>query len=77
MLRVWSKALSGILERIEGFEGIVEGRWDLRLLGRTRLLLITEALPSKSTHCPREGLGTVCFTEEWGCALCCSRRERL
>lgn len=25
MLRVWSKALSGILERIEGFEGIVEG----------------------------------------------------
>lgn len=33
MLRVWVKALSGRLERIEGLEGIVEGWWDLRLHG--------------------------------------------
>lgn len=46
-------------------------------LEATWLLLITEALPSNITHCPRDGLGTVCFIEEWGCALCCSRRERL
>lgn len=55
-------------------EGIIEGRWDLKLLGRTWLPSIMEALPSRSTHCPRSGPWTICVMEEWGCALCLSRR---
>lgn len=46
-------------------EGIIEGQWDLKLLGKTRLPSIMEALPSRSTHCPKSGPWTIC-----GGALC-------